>query len=74
MEVKFKHQQYPVLVNPSNVPELSCVQDLPEGIALGAAVTLSTVEQRLRAALEREPGGWSRSQVGGAGNRWVEAP
>ncbi|RZF38598.1 hypothetical protein LSTR_LSTR010931 [Laodelphax striatellus] len=44
IEVKFKNFVYPVLIQPSQVAELSEITVLPEGVKVGAAVTMSDLE------------------------------
>ncbi|XP_068222819.1 xanthine dehydrogenase/oxidase [Palaemon carinicauda] len=48
VEVKFKNQVYPVLINPSNVTELNAVLEKDSGIVFGASVTLTTIEETFR--------------------------
>ncbi|XP_037795303.1 xanthine dehydrogenase/oxidase-like [Penaeus monodon] len=55
IEVKFKNQTYPVLINPTNVVELTKVALTKEGVAFGASVTLSVVEGTLRRQVNSLP-------------------
>ncbi|KAI4462156.1 xanthine dehydrogenase [Holotrichia oblita] len=48
VEVKFKHFQYPILIQPSRVQELNEIKYLQDGIQFGAAVTLQDIESVLR--------------------------
>ena len=56
IEMKFKNMKYPVLINPSHVPELSHVETTAAGIWFGGAVTLTRVDEELKDALEKYPG------------------
>ncbi|XP_033824847.1 xanthine dehydrogenase/oxidase-like [Periophthalmus magnuspinnatus] len=51
IEVKFKNMVYPVLISPTQVPELNSVQHTETGIEFGAAVTLDRVEAVLQDAV-----------------------
>ncbi|XP_063595741.1 xanthine dehydrogenase/oxidase-like [Penaeus indicus] len=55
IEVKFKNVTYPVLINPTNVAELTKVALAKEGVAFGASVTLSAVEGTLRRQVNSLP-------------------
>ncbi|CAL4058678.1 unnamed protein product, partial [Meganyctiphanes norvegica] len=48
VEVKFKNQVYPVIINPSFVPELFDITKTQDGVEFGAAVTLSSIEETLK--------------------------
>ncbi|XP_027209904.2 xanthine dehydrogenase/oxidase isoform X1 [Penaeus vannamei] len=48
VEVKFKNQTYPVLINPTNIPELTAVTVTETGVTFGSSVTLTTIEDTLR--------------------------
>lgn len=56
VEVKFKKQQYPVLVTTTHIQELTSVQRLQSGIQLGASVTLATMDAALKDAIKELPG------------------
>ena len=56
VEVKFKNMVYPVLIQPNQIPELTSVTTTDSGIRVGAAVTLSDMEQALRRQIETLPG------------------
>ncbi|XP_030369374.1 xanthine dehydrogenase [Scaptodrosophila lebanonensis] len=55
VEVKFKHFLYPVLINPTKVPELMEVQETEESIYFGAAVSLMDIDILLRERIEKLP-------------------
>ncbi|KAK7065268.1 hypothetical protein SK128_021571 [Halocaridina rubra] len=48
VEVKYKNKLYPVLINPSNIHDLTAVKRLDSGLQIGASVTLSKIGQILR--------------------------
>ena len=48
VEVQYKNQLYPVLINPINVAELTSIQETSSSMVFGAAVTLSALEETLR--------------------------
>jgi xanthine dehydrogenase/oxidase len=52
VEVKFKGLHYPVLANPSMVPELTRIEKVDNGLKVGSAVTLATLDAALRAEIE----------------------
>ena len=56
IEVKFKNQNYPILIAPTHIPELNAVEHTAEGIRFGASVTLSTLEEVLSEACQFMPG------------------
>ncbi|ALC47458.1 ry [Drosophila busckii] len=55
VEVKFKHFLYPVLINPTKVPELLEVRETEESIYFGAAVSLMDIDALLRQRIEELP-------------------
>ncbi|XP_063588837.1 xanthine dehydrogenase/oxidase-like [Penaeus indicus] len=55
VEVGFKNQTYPVLVNPSWVPELNSVKHVESGVVLGAAVSLARVQEILQEQVLLQP-------------------
>lgn len=54
--MKFKNQNYPILIAPTHIPELNAVEKTSDGIRFGASVTLSTVEDVLTEATHAMPG------------------
>nr|XP_045603418.1 xanthine dehydrogenase/oxidase-like [Procambarus clarkii] len=48
VEVKFKNQEYPVIINPTCVEELTSVTVTETGVVFGASITLTTLEDTLR--------------------------
>ena len=44
VEVKFKHCEYPIYINPVNVPELTAVTVDDNSVTFGASVTLTEIE------------------------------
>jgi len=54
--MKFKNQNYPILIAPTHIPELNAVEHTADGIIFGASVTLSTLEDVLKEATDSLPG------------------
>lgn len=52
----YKNQVYPVLINPTNVAELTRIQMTPAGMVVGASVTLTALEEALREEVSSRPG------------------
>ncbi|KAG7154629.1 Xanthine dehydrogenase/oxidase-like 2 [Homarus americanus] len=55
VEVKFKNQVYPVLINPTNIDRLTSIQLEESGVVFGASVTLTTIEDTLRDQVNTQP-------------------
>ena len=49
--------EYPVLINPGQVTELTSVTWDEAGVTFGAATTLSDIETELLTAQKQQPGG-----------------
>lgn len=47
VEVKFRRIIYPVLVQPTNVPEMTTITETKTGLRVGASVTLANLEEAL---------------------------
>ena len=56
--MKFKKQNYPILIAPTHIPELNAVKHTTGGIKFGASVTLTTLEDVLNEACHSMPGEW----------------
>ena len=56
IEMKFKNQNYPILIAPTHIPELNAVEHTAGGIKFGASVTLTTLEDVLNEACHSMPG------------------
>jgi hypothetical protein len=56
VEVKFKNMVYPVLIQPTQILELTSVATGSSGVRVGAAVTLNDMQQALRNEIESQPG------------------
>ena len=54
--MKFKNQNYPILIAPTHIAELNAVEHTADGIKFGASVTLSTFEDVLKEATDTLPG------------------
>ena len=48
--MKFKNQNYPILIAATHIPELNAVEHTADGIKFGASVTLTTLEDVLNEA------------------------
>uniref|UniRef100_A0A182PWW4 xanthine dehydrogenase n=1 Tax=Anopheles epiroticus TaxID=199890 RepID=A0A182PWW4_9DIPT len=55
VEVKFKHMEYPVLANPTQIKELTTIERQERGLKIGSAVTLMEMENALRKEIETGP-------------------
>lgn len=55
IEMKFKNLLYPVILAPALIPELTSVQQTKEGIAFGAACSLTCIEEVLKKAVADLP-------------------
>ena len=54
--MKFKNQNYPILIAPTHIPELNAVEHTAEGIKFGVSVTLTTLEEVLSETCQSMPG------------------
>lgn len=45
LEMRYKNALYPVIIQPSNIPQLTQIAVCDEGVKIGAAVTLTQVEE-----------------------------
>lgn len=54
--MKFKNQNYPVLISPTHIPELNTVEHTSNGIKFGASVTLTILGDVLNEACHSMPG------------------
>ena len=55
---------YPVILSVGNIDELNKVEHVENGICIGASVTLSTLEQVLKDAIQQLPGKISIDKAG----------
>lgn len=55
VEVKFKNMEYPVLVYPTQIKELTGVEKLERGLKVGSSVTLVEMERVLREEISALP-------------------
>ncbi|XP_045768290.1 xanthine dehydrogenase [Maniola jurtina] len=55
VEVKFKHCIYPVIIMPNFVPEINSVIETDSGLVVGAAVTLTELENVFRKNIDMLP-------------------
>jgi len=56
VEVKFKNMIYPYLIQPNMISELTSVAPNSSGLRVGAAVTLSVMQQALENEIDSQPG------------------
>lgn len=54
--MKFKNQNYPILIAPTHIPELNAVEETADGIIFGASVSLTTLEHVLKDTTHTMPG------------------
>ena len=54
--MKFKNQNYPILIAATHIPELNAVEETADGIIFGASVTVTTLERVLKGATHSMPG------------------
>lgn len=55
VEMKFRHFRYPVLTNPTLIPELTRLEINATGVRVGSAVTLAEMENVLNEEISRLP-------------------
>ena len=55
IEMKFKKQSYPVMIQPNQISQLTQMKMTNEGLIVGAAVTLSALENQLEAIVAKYP-------------------
>lgn len=56
MEVKVKHLMYPILIQPTSIKELKIIEEMNDGIKIGASVTLVEMESALRHQINTKHG------------------
>ncbi|KAG5876925.1 hypothetical protein JTB14_007388 [Gonioctena quinquepunctata] len=44
IEVKFKQMVYPILIQPVQIPEMTTIEEVEEGVKIGASATLADIE------------------------------
>ena len=50
--MKFKSQDYKVLIAPTHIPEMNAIEKTDHGVTFGASVTLTTIEETLEQLIE----------------------
>jgi xanthine dehydrogenase/oxidase len=55
VEVKFKYFEYPILINPAFIKELSSIEILNDGVKVGASVTLMDLQEFLQNQIDNNP-------------------
>jgi len=56
IEVKFKGMHYPVIIAATHIPELKKVEYTETGICFGSSVTLATLDETLKKAVQTHDG------------------
>jgi len=54
--VKFKNSLYRTFIQPNMIPELNAIEEVKDGVKVGAAVTLNNLGQFLKIQIETQPG------------------
>ncbi|XP_042880077.1 xanthine dehydrogenase/oxidase-like [Penaeus japonicus] len=55
IDVKFKNKNYPVLIDPAIIPEVTAISVTETGVTFGSSVTLSDIEETLREQVNTHP-------------------
>ncbi|XP_053697545.1 xanthine dehydrogenase [Sabethes cyaneus] len=55
VEVKFKHFEYPVLANPTQIAEMTRIDKLTDGLRVGSSVTLMEMERVMKEEIATRP-------------------
>ncbi|XP_076238841.1 xanthine dehydrogenase rosy isoform X2 [Calliopsis andreniformis] len=55
VEVKFKYQCYPVLIQPTLIKEMRSIEEHPEVMNVGSSVTLAELEKALKDQVDKKP-------------------
>lgn len=61
VETKFKNICYRTIISPGSVPELNIIENVSDGIVIGAAVTLARLEEILNEEIKKLPN--SKTQI-----------
>ena len=56
METKLKNMHYPVIIAATHIKELCTIQQTDTGLCVGASVTLTTLDQALKQAIQQLDG------------------
>lgn len=56
IEMKFKDISYPIIISPSEIPDLNTVKYTDKGIEIGACISLTKLNKILSDAIEKLPG------------------
>ena len=56
VEVKFKNQVYPIIIDVNHIPELTGIETTSTGVRVGASVSLSSMDSYLKGIIQAEPG------------------
>ncbi|RDD44277.1 Xanthine dehydrogenase/oxidase [Trichoplax sp. H2] len=55
IEMKFKGLHYPVIISPTEIPELNIVKHTEEGIEIGGCITLTKLNEIMNDAIDKLP-------------------
>ncbi|XP_038073974.1 xanthine dehydrogenase/oxidase-like [Patiria miniata] len=55
VEVKFKNQVYPVIIDINHIPEMTSIETTPYGVRVGASVSLSCLDGYLKKVIQDQP-------------------
>ena len=54
--MKLKNMKYPVIIAPTHIQELNSVTHTDKGIRFGASVTLTSIDEELKGAVQKYAG------------------
>ena len=72
IEVKFKNRTYPVLIDLNHVPELTSMETTPNGVRIGASVSLTTLDGYLKQLVKTQPGGLKNNRPFAKQRLWLQ--
>ena len=55
VEVKFKYQCYPILIQPTSIKEMRSIEEYSEAMNVGSSVTLMELEKALKCQIDKKP-------------------
>ncbi|XP_033625802.1 xanthine dehydrogenase/oxidase-like [Asterias rubens] len=55
VEVKYKHQEHPIIIDASHVPDLTVIEPTPSGVKVGASVSLTSLNEFSQKLIQEEP-------------------
>ena len=54
--MKYKHQEHPIIIDASHVPDLTVIEPTPSGVKVGASVSLTSLNEFSQKLIQEEPG------------------